>query len=256
MTKEKIARKINSYTHKKLIIVGLLLLSVFMMCVCVMGDQFLGIRWAAYGAIISYFFMALMIIIACRFNLNESLMKVITVDDYKEILKYISEIPNNISIQKYYDGLLMIKRTLDEMVYYHTNEVDETFRQHLCYLQSIFLNEKDVALLSSVVLNKSYLKKISSILLQQINNGYFSEIELEENEVKDERIKKQIHISEKMLTNLFNAILIVIVIFKIMITINDNWYYSINNYLFLRVIYNTSVDIIAVVLAIITWQKR
>lgn len=227
------------------------------MCVCVIGDQFLGIRWAAYGAIISYFFMVSMIIVACRFNLNESLMKVITVDDYKEILKYISEIPNNISIQKYYDGLLMIKRTLDEMVYYHTNEVvDETFRQHLCYLQSKFLNEKDVTLLSSEVLNKSYLKKISSILLQQINNGCFTEIKLEENEVKDERIKKQIHISGKMLTNLFNAILIIIVIFKSMITINDNWYYSINNYLFWRIIYNTSVDIIAVVLAIITWQKR
>ena len=203
--------------------------------------------------------MILMTIIAYKFNLNESLMKIIKIDDYIEILKYMAEIPNDICAQKYYDGLLMIQRTLNEMVYYHIDEVvDEAFRNHLNYLQSVFLSDNKNSFVSSKVLKKSYLKKISIMLLQQIDKGEFNVYELDKILVSDENeeiIKKQF-ITTAMINNLCNIILIFIVIIKIVITINNNWYDSVNSSVFLRIIYNTSVDIIAVVLALTALHKN
>lgn len=260
MTKEIIERKINNYTKRKLIIVSMLFISLIVMIICAIVNQIIKVNWIAYVAIISYFLMILMTIIAYKFNFNESLMKTIKIDDYKEILKYMSEIPNDICTQKYYDGLWMIKQTLNEMVYYHINEVvDETFRNHLCYLQSVFLSGNNNSFVSSLVLNKSYLKKISKMLLHQIDKGEFNVYELDKNIVNDENdevIKKQFHITTGMLTNLCNVILIFLVIIKIVITANNKWYESVNGSDILRIIYNTSVDIIAVVLAIIALHKN
>lgn len=256
MTKEEIEKKINSYTNKKIIIVSLMFIAVFVLLVCVIVHIFIKTDLIAYVEIISYFFIVFMIIVAYNFNLNEPLMKTITIDDYKEILKYMSEIPNDISSQKYYDGLLMIKRTLDEMVHYQINGVnDESFRKHLWYLQSEFLNYNNTGLVSSKVLNEVYLKSISNILLQQINNGQFDLSELENIVVEDEMSKKQFHITETMITKSCNTILIFIVIAKMAITINGNWYNSIDSCLFLKVMYNTSADIIAAIFAIIALRK-
>jgi len=257
MTKETIGKKINNHTNRKLIIGSLIIISLIMMIFCGIVYQGIEANWIAYIAIISYFLMILMIFLAYRFNFNELLMKTIKIDDYKEMLKYMSEIPNNICTQKYYDGLLMIKRTLNEMVYYHLHDVDETYRNHLCYLQSVFLNENNTSFVSSQVLNKSYLRAISTILLQQIDKGVFDKYELDNvNCGNDEINKKQFHITARMLTNICNVILIIIVLVKIGITVNNNWYDSVNGSFFLRIIYNTSADIIAVVLAIIALHKN
>lgn len=256
MTKEEITKKINSYTKKKIIIVSLLLISTFLMCICVIINQFTGINEAAFGAMILYLVMLVMMIIASRFNLNEPLMKTITIDDYKEILKYMAEIPFNIPAQIYYDGLFMIKRTLDEMVYYHIYAVDDIFRQHLCYLQSIFVRTDKTGFISSKVLNKSYLRGVSELLYKQIESRQFNAMELDSYNVKEEIIDKRFHVSGVMITNLLNIMLVVIVMVKVIITINHKWYNGINELLFWRVMYNTSIDIIAAFLAIIALQKR
>lgn len=257
MTKEKIAKKIKHYTRNKIIIVSLLLISTVSMCSLVILNLFIKANWITYGAIISYLFMFVMIIAACRFNLNEPLTKAITINEYKEILKYMSEISDNISTQVYYDGLLMIKRTLDNMVYYYINRMnDDIFRQNLCYLQSVFLSDNNIRLISSKVLNKTYLKGISKLLYEQIENGKFDISELQNYDVKNLKIKKQFHVSEKMFTNILNVILILIVIIKIAITINVEWYNNINNYPFWRIIYNTSIDFIAASFAVITISKN
>lgn len=256
MTKEEITKKINSYSKKKIIIVSLLMISAFLMCICLIIYQFMRINWAAFGAMILYLVMLVMMIIASRFNLNEPLMKTITIDDYKEMLKYMAEIPFNIPAQIYYDGLFMIKRTLDEMVYYHIYVVDDIFRQHLCYLQSMFLRTDNTGFISSKVLNKSYLRGVSKLLYEQIESGRFNAIELDSYDVKEEIIDKRFHVSGAMITNLLNVMLVLIVTVKVVITINGKWYNSINELLFWRIMYNTSIDVIAAFLAIIALQKR
>ena len=256
MTKEEIEKKINSYTNKKIIIVSLMFIAVFVMLACVIVHIFIKTDLIAYVEIISYFFIVFMIIVAYNFNLNEPLMKTITIDDYKEILKYMSEIPNDISSQKYYDGLLMIKRTLDEMVHYQMDRVDdENFKEHLRYLQSIFLSYNNTSFVSSKVLNKSYLKSISNILLNQIDNGKFNRNELDNAVVEEETIRKKFHITEKMITIPCNAVLIVIMLIKIVVTMNDNLYNIVDSCLVLRMVYNTSADIIAAILATIPLSK-
>lgn len=256
MNKEMIDKEISRYTRKKLIIVGSLLLSVLVLIICVIINQFVKKSWIAYGAIISYFSVILIMLIACKFNLNKTLAGVISKEDYKEILKYMIEIPDNISSQKYYEGLLMIKRTLNEMVYYHMNGIDDNFKKHLYYLQAMFLDESNVGLISSKVLNKEYLKEISSILLEQINNGQFNAEKVEKVIVREELNKKQNHITVKMLTSLCNVILILFVMVKIAITINSRWFSCVNDSLFWRIMYNTSIDMIAAVLAVMTIKEK
>lgn len=256
MNKDKISSEITRYTTKKIIIVGMMLISITTMIVCVILYQFWQKDILSNISILSYFCVIIMMFIACRFDMSKVLMKVISIDDYKEILKYLSDIPDEIMEEKYYDGLLMIRRTLNGMVYYHMNGIDGTYRQHLCYLQSLFIDKSNKNLFSPELLNKTYLRKISEILLKQINDDKFDVTELDNVNIIDENIRKKLHVTSKMIVGLCNGVLICFVLVKMLITINDTWYSCVNDSLFLRIMYNTSIDIIAAVLAIISLREK
>lgn len=256
MKKEQIERLIKRYSSAKTIITWALLLAIialvfFSICVYVIKEP-----WSVYGAVITYGVTVLLVIIAFAFPLGKALTDVITLDDYKGILEYLSQIPSDMRKQEYLDSLILIKRALFKTVYYHMNGIGEIFRQHLCYLQGFIFLDESKKIIPSKLLDRTYVREISKLLLQQINQNKFEESLLNNLTIGDESKEKYNSISAKMLTRLCNIILILFVTIKFIITINFDWYQFASSNLFVRTFYNTSIDIIAVFLAIIAWKEE
>jgi len=200
--------------------------------------------------------MIVMLLIACKFDLNKKLAKSITKEDYIEILNYISKMEKDISELKYYESILMIKRTLDEMVYYHMNEIDEVFRDYLCYLQSFLKDDSNKQRLSAKALDRQYLKTVCDKLLGQIEQGKIKKSELGDLAVDKELDKRRFCNTTALFSSLCNGGLIVLVLAKVIITVNPAWYEWINTSHLWRILYNTGIDVIAAVLAMIALKEK
>ena len=205
-------------------------------------------------AVFSYFFMIIMLVIAYFFPYDKVLVKNMTKKDYIAILEYLSDIPVETDKQEYFDGLVMIKRTLNEAVYYNMGTMDETYRDNICYLQGQFVPKDKSKIIPSILFNKSYIEALSKQLLIQINGNNIELLEMETLIDKYDNVgKKGIQISSEIIKVFCTSILVIIVIYKVVVTVNRC---EILNNVFEEIVYNTSADIIALILAVESCWKR
>ena len=132
MGAKEIAKKIRKHTIYKTIIVVALIVDL---CLFLVGFIF---EKNSTFTIITYFLMIGITIIAYLFPLNATLSKNISVNDYSDILEYMSNISNEMSKQQYFDGLIMIRNSLDEIVHYKMNDAEQYIKDNIWYLQGQF----------------------------------------------------------------------------------------------------------------------
>lgn len=121
MTIEKIENTIKKYSNMKLVIViSLVLFDVLLICTVVL-NQIFNNTYTLRACLISYALEIFVIIVACIFPLGRSLKDYITDNEYKEMLKFLCSRTDGLTKMQYVDGLILIKRTLDLMVYNHTD---------------------------------------------------------------------------------------------------------------------------------------
>lgn len=257
MKKDEIKKKISQYTRWKMIITEALLLCAVSLCTSIIAYRFFSTKGVMYWGIISYVFMVVVLIVACKFNFNQVTIDVNTIDDFKEILEYLSEIPENICDQTYSDILHIITNSLKKHVYYGEKNEDELLEKHLRYLQiSVFSYKEKIQMFSSELLDNKFLKKISKEMLSQIKVGIFNPSRLDDSVKNKKNTRRYVSISEKVFKNICNAFLIIIIAIKFFITCNNDWYNSINENSLGRIFYNTGADIMAAILAMVALKSK
>ena len=256
MNKDKIKKKIKRYTKGKIFIIMMLILSAVVSCTSIfIYGYYCSKKYVMYLGAGAYVCMVVTLIIGYVFNLNLVVINIKTINDFISILEYIVDIPDDVEEQDYCDSLHIITHSLQKYVYYGGSDGDELWQKHLRYLQIDILryNEK-IKIISSELLDVKFLKKISEEMLCQIKEGVFNLIELDKIK-QDKTTKKYKGITEIILRDTCNLALIIIVVIKVIMTCNDDWYNNITNNHIGKLFYNTSTDIIAATLAIIALKK-
>lgn len=234
MTKQEIEKVITRYTRSKMIILTMLIFALVIFCIGVIfyNDNFVS------G--ILYLIMIFIVGIVYAFPLNVALSKKVDVKDFAGILEYLTDISDEMGKQKYFNGLAMIKNTLDEIVHYKMIGEDRYLKDCICYLQGKFHSGDDNCI-PAILFERSYIRNISYELQQQINNKLFNAKNLEaiqcQKEIKEKRRR---FISAQ---GICNIILGCIVTYKIIVTTNSALYHD-ERFLD-RFVYNTGADIIA-----------
>lgn len=255
MTKEIICNKIKCYSNVKLLISIMLLFSLIGMVISlIVYSVTTNPIWGNIG-LFSYALMILFVIFASLFPLNKPLKEEITLEDYRGILEFFVYMSDDITKQQYYDALIMTKWSLNITVYYHIidKDIKDTLRKHLCYMQGVVFRDKNKNSIPLRLLNKTYFKRVCNVLLEQVNKNDFNEEEI--GRIVPEEIKKEKK-PRITITKLLDIVLIIIVVIKISITLNDGWYQLAGTNIVIRILYNTSVDVIAMVVAIIAWKRK
>lgn len=153
MGAKEIEKKIRKHTICKKIIVGALIVAL---CLFLVGFIF---ENNSTITIITYFLMIGITIIAYLFPLNTTLSKNISVNDYSDILEYMSNISNEMSKQQYFDGLIMIRNSLDEIVHYKMNDAEQYIKDNIWYLQGRFHKGETINTIPSDLYNRTYTSK-------------------------------------------------------------------------------------------------
>lgn len=256
MNKDKIKKKIKRYTKGKILIIVMLILSAAVLCTSIfIYGYYCSKKYVMYLGAVAYVCMVVILIIGYVFNLNLVVINIKTINDFRSILEYIVDIPDDVEEQDYCDSLHIITHSLQKYVYYGESKEDELWQKHLRYLQIDILkyNEK-IKIFSSELLDVNFLKKICEEMLCQIEEGVFDSNKLDKIK-KDKTTKKYKGITEIILRDTCNIVLVIIVVIKVVMTCNDDWYNDIANNHIGKVFYNTSTDIIAATLAIIALKK-
>lgn len=260
MSKENVKKEIIYYSIKKITILVILFIFICGMIICSACSNFSENSIMAYMAVFFYVGMFIIVIVASKFNLQKRLGEVISPDDYKHILEYVvdSTKDKKRSVFLWYgNGLYIIKRTFEQMVYYHMNMVNEDyFKDHLWYVQSLFTVPNKPLMISKEVQSKEYLGKICNSLLVQFEKKEFNRQELEQILWCNSMYKKQFVLTKEMFEIFFNIIMIIVLIVKLVITSNDFAYNQVNDNIILRFIYNTSADLVASSFAIMYFIKK
>ena len=252
MTKDEVKQIIRRYSMGKILIISALWLAIIIMIVSVLAMSFVKYKWISYVGIVSYIVMLAIIFIAVMFPLGKPLTEFISLDDYKAILQYLNENAENLNMNEYFDGMLMIKGALNKTVYHaHLNGLDNKLVEHLRYLQGFVFREDKEGVIPKKLQNRLYVKTLSGLLLQQINDGQFKELEIEKIDCKENNVKKRhIYINSKNIYLLCTVILICIVLTKIVFSVNETLYDLTSSHIFVRVFYNVGADVIAIYYAI------
>ena len=233
MGAKEIAKKIRKHTIYKTIIVVALIVDL---CLFLVGFIF---EKNSTFTIITYFLIIGITIIAYLFPLNATLSKNISVNDYSDILEYMSNISNEMSKQQYFDGLIMIRNSLDE--------------DNIWYLQGQFHKGETINTIPSDLYNRTYTSDLCTKLIEQMKNHTFNATELENIRCSDEpkiNFKKRIE-----LQYICNVILAGLVIYKVYVSLNTSAYDAMNNDVVKRLVYNVGADIIAVVVIVINYLR-
>ena len=247
MGAKEIAKKIRKHTIYKTIIVVALIVDL---CLFLVGFIF---EKNSTFTIIKYFLMIGITIIAYLFPLNATLSKNISVNDYSDILEYMSNISNEMSKQQYFDGLIMIRNSLDEIVHYKMNDAEQYIKDNIWYLQGQFHKGDTINTIPSDLYNRTYTSDLCTKLIEQMKNHTFNATELENIRCSDEpkiNFKKRIE-----LQYICNVILAGLVIYKVYVSLNTSAYDAMNNDVVKRLVYNVGADIIAVVVIVINYLR-
>ena len=243
MNKKTIKKKVVRYTILKNILVIALLGATltFVISALFFAGQII--------SIISYIFMLVIIILTYLFPINCKLSKSPRVKDFQGILEYLVDISDSMSRQRYFESLVMIKNSLDEIAHYQMQNEEQYIKDSIYYLQGQFHSGNSKQGIPNKLYNRSYIRNLCNELETQLNKKTFDANKLE-NIAYDSSYsykRKKIHIT---LQGFCNFILIGLVIGKIVITVNADLYNQMNYNAIIRVIYNIGADIIAVALGI------
>lgn len=247
MGAKEVAKKIRKHTISKMIIVIAL---IVVLCLFLVGFIFF---INSTFTITTYFLMIGIVIIAYLFPLNTALSKNISVNDYLDILEYMSNMTDEMSKQQYYDGLVMIRNSLDEIVHYKMNDAEQYIRDNIWYLQGQFHKGETVNAIPSYLYNRTYISSLCTELIEQMKNHTFNASELENIKCSDEQkinFKKRIE-----LQHICNVILAGLVIYKVYVSLNASAYDAMNNAVIKRLVYNVGADIIAVAVIVINYLR-
>lgn len=240
MNAKEIKKKIKWYTMCKVVISVALIVLVVCFCAGMLFHN-------NPVAIITYLLMILVLVAGYLFPVNKPLSKEPMVQDYRGILEYLASIPDNIGKYVYYDGLVMIKQSLNYIAYYQVDKQDTYLKKGIYYLQAKFLSTDKKKFIPMIFFDRVYVRGICSELLQQMEKKEFNIASLEAIQCTESpKIKKHIHITHQ---SVCNVLLACIVIFKIVVTIDKCLYDLINEVVIMRLIYNIGADVIAVALA-------
>lgn len=254
MTKEDVKKKITKYSMQKYVICFFLISLIIVMLISIAAMQIWKFKWISYCAIGSYVSLIVCVIIACVFPLNKPLTEFVSEDDYKAILEYFIDMSDGMGELAYHDGLFLIKRAFTKTIRnISINELKEIPRKHLCYMEGIvFRNTENNSLIPKKLLNRTYMKHVCSLLLAQINENRFYEDEINRIPFEKSESKKHTYISSKAIYIIITVILVVLVIGKLIFSINETLYGLTSTNIFARVVYNTSADVVAICFAIHT----
>lgn len=261
MTKNDIKKQIINFSMKKIVIIAFMLFFICGMIICGICSLFSENYLLVYFAVGFYIGIIIMAIFASRLNLKRTLADVLTHNDYKFILEYILDSTSYgegvVKDLEYTDGLYILKGTFNKMYTYHMDTVNkEYFKKHISYMYFLFNTSNDSVGIPDKLLNKEYLRNICETLLKQFENEDFCEAELEQVKYTPKTNKKINALINKLFVNGLNIALIIFVIIKFIITSSDQWYENVNNYKWLKYIYNLSTDLIAASLAFISLKKK
>lgn len=244
MNKGEIEKIIKRHTiAKNILIVALFVSSLFfLVSILLIKKQNI--------SIVSYILMILIIVLVYLFPLNCKLSKFLDVDDFYGILDYLIDIKDDMCDQLYFESLVMIKNSLDEIAHYHIEHEKQYIKECIYYLQGQFTYGKDSQNIPLKLYNRKYLKDICIELKNQISKEMFDANTLQAINDNIDNIRRKRRIFKLPFVGCCNFILICIFIGKFVITWNSDCYNRVSNDGFLRVFYNLGTDIIAVVLAI------
>lgn len=247
MGTNEIAKKIRMHTVCKRIIIMALIID---MCLFIIG--FFWGRNQTF-TIVTYLLMLMIVVIAYLYPLNIALSKNMSTKDYPGILEYLGNISNEISNQQYFDGLIMIKNSLDEIVHYKMGNAEQYVKDNIWYLQGKFHLVDKKNSISLDLYNRTYVRDICLELQRQMGNRTFDTKVLESIKCSDEQdvsSKKRIEAQ-----HICNFILVGLVLYKIWVSVNTSAYDTMNNDVAKRLVYNVGADIVAVAVIIINYWK-
>lgn len=245
MEKCEIEKIIKKYTIKKYILIFALFGSCLFFIVSILFIKNQNI------SIIAYILLLLIVALAYLFPLNCKLSKNLSADDFHGILDYLIYIADDqMNNQLYFESLVMIKNSLNEIAHYHMEHEEQYIKDCIYYLQGQFNYGKNSQIIPLKLYNRKYLKNLCAELRIQIAKGMFDANILQNINDNADNINKKRRIFKLSLVWCCNVILICIFAGKFVITWNINYYDKVNNDIFLRVFYNLGADSIAVVLAI------
>lgn len=203
-------------------------------------------------AIVTYLITIVIMIIGYTFPINKSLSINPSVQDFDGILEYLSQDSENVCKRTYFEGLVMIKNSLDEMVYYQMHlDINEEIKSCIRYLQGKFHAERKKTGIPSELYNRGYVRALCNELQQEVKAVKFNPEKLDKIQCKCEREIK-INITAQ---DVCNIILCMLIIYKIVVTINDKYYDSLDESIIRRLIYNVGADVMAAVLAILAFFR-
>ena len=247
MSGKEIEKKIKWYTICKFLILGVLITfeTSLVINIFFINNKFF--------EIILYFAMILTVIVAYTFPINIPLSRNHSVKDFPGILEYLANIPENIGKQRYFEGLVMIKNSLDDIVHYHMEYgMDEDIRACICYLQGKFHSEKN-CIIPMQLYDRSYVCALCQKLQEEVNDVKFNAEDLDNIIGKGNQVVKR----KKRITihNIYNIVIICFLIFKIVVSVNNNLYDSMDNNIFERLFYNVGVEVLTIALRVLSYLR-
>ena len=245
MNKEKINKKIKQHTRRKRIILSILLMGAILFGIGILCGKL-------YTSVFGYILIIIAIVSTYFFTLDTKLTNEHTTEDFFEILDYLANIKDyNLRGQTYVDGLIMIGNSIDEIVHYKMNYVNNQCLEDCMF----YLQGKLHAMKLQKVYNIEYIETLCKELQKQIKNKKFSAKNLDSIKTKEESSKKYV-LHKNIMLIICNALLIVIMLFKIVYSVDLQRYNSIESNELLRVIYNSGADILAVAIAVASYIKN
>lgn len=243
MSAKEIEKKIKWHTMCKVIISTVLIVLAIGFCAGIVFHN-------NSVAIITYLLMIFVLVVGYLFPVNKPLSKEPMIQDYRGILVYLANISDDIGKYVYYDGLVMIKQSLNYIAYYQVDGQDTYLRDGIYYLQGKFLSTDKKNFIPMKFFDRVYVRDVCSELLQQMEKKEFNSASLDAIQCTESpKVKKQIHITHQ---SVCNVLLACIVIFKIVVSIDKSLYDLINEVVIMRLIYNIGADVIAVALAYVS----
>lgn len=130
MNKEKINKKIKQHTRRKRIILSILLMGAILFGIGILCGKL-------YTSVFGYILLIIATVSTYFFTLDTKLTNEHTTEDFFEILDYLANIKDyNLRGQMYVDGLIMIGNSIDEIVHYKMNYVNnQCLEDCMFYLQ-------------------------------------------------------------------------------------------------------------------------
>lgn len=199
--------------------------------------------------IISYVAVILSIVIVYILPVGKIKIQMDTVDDYKEVLSYLSKIEPKICKQYYLTGIYIIKRSVEDfeheyfkrLEYSQIDDYEQKIRNNISMFIKEINEDKDKNGMAKKFYCVGYVKKTASNLLNELNGYPTSEIDgtLSENSIKGHLFNPRI---------ICGFVLGALIIFKIIVIAGKHP--ELIEMPLINLFYNTIADIIALILLI------